>query len=216
MALVAVTAVAGGYFGYRHWLQNAKVRQAVSDLRQLRLPDPQGSQRALSQWQGKVLLVNFWATWCEPCREEVPALLRARRKYASHGLEVVGVAVDSAAKVREFAAEFRIDYPLVIGGLEAIDLTRRLGNGLGVLPYTVVLDRSGTMVLAHLGVLTDAQLEAALGPLFSSGVERRSTSGIWWTKWPHLSQDDNLWPCPGPPPDVKPPPSASWSCTDPT
>jgi thiol-disulfide isomerase/thioredoxin len=123
-------------------------------------------------------VVNFWATWCEPCRAEVPALVRLRTEYASNGLEVVGIAVDSAAKVRDFAAEYRISYPLVIGGFETVDLSRRLGNKLGALPFTVVLDRSGRLVYTHLGAVSETELRDLVRPLL---LKTQRSAAIGWT-----------------------------------
>lgn len=108
------------------------------------------------------MVVNFWATWCEPCREEVPALVRVQAKYAANGVQVVGISVDSVDKVRQFANEYRIEYPLVIGSIAVIEVTRRLGNKAAGLPYTVVMDRSGRVVRTHLGAISEAELERAI------------------------------------------------------
>jgi len=124
-----------------------------------------GAPLALSQWRGKVLLVNFWATWCAPCREEMPVLMRIQHKYASNGLKLVGIAIDNASKVRQFSDQLRLDYTLVIGGMETLDLSKSLGNRAGVLPYTVVLDRGGNVAFVHAGSLTEAALDAVLSPL---------------------------------------------------
>jgi len=128
----------------------------------LRLPDMSGNDQSLAQWRNKVLVVNFWATWCEPCREEVPALIRVQAKYAANGVQVVGISVDSIDKVRQFANEYRIEYPLVIGSIAVIEVTRRLGNKAAGLPYTVVIDRSGRVVKTHLGAISEVELERAI------------------------------------------------------
>ena len=110
-------------------------------------------------------MVNFWATWCAPCRNEIPALIRTQGKYADKGVKLVGIGIDNVAKIRDYAAEMKIDYMLLVGGKEVLDVTRELGNGAGVLPFTLVLDRSGKVVFAHAGALTDAALDAVLAPL---------------------------------------------------
>ena len=130
------------------------------------LTDLNGRTQALSQWHGKTLVVNYWATWCSPCREEVPALKRIHRKYVNNGVEVVGIALDNVAKVTEFAAEMGIDYSLMIGGIETLTASKELGNRAGVLPFTVVLDRTGKVAYTHAGALTEAVLDAVLMPLF--------------------------------------------------
>jgi len=129
------------------------------------LPDPDGKPHAMAQWRGKVLVINFWATWCAPCREEIPALMNVQHKLASKGVQFVGIAVDNAAKVREYADELRIDYALLIGSVETLSWSRDLGNRAGVLPFTLVLDRSGKLAYAHAGAVTEDLLGKVLTPL---------------------------------------------------
>jgi len=117
----------------------------------LALPDPAGHPQPMAQWRGKVLVVNFWATWCAPCREEMPDFVRAQDEYGAKGLQVVGIAVDNADKVQEFAKEIGLNYPALIGGYGAMDLSRDLGNSLVALPFTLVLDRQGKVAYTHLG-----------------------------------------------------------------
>jgi peroxiredoxin len=169
---IAVLAVAGGLLGYQQWRQHGEREEALAQLQVLPFPDLQGKTRSLADWRGQVVVVNFWATWCEPCREEVPALQRVRSRYADSGVEVVGIAFDHAAKVQQFAAEFRLAYPLLIGALGSIDLTRKLGNRMGALPYTLVLSRQGRIVFTHLGVVSEAQLRAAVEPLLGATASR--------------------------------------------
>jgi len=105
---------------------------------------------------------NFWATWCAPCREEMPLLLSARAKYASKGVEIVGIAVDNAAKVREFSTALGITYPILLAEADGLELMRKLGNAAGGLPYTVFLDREGRPVEHKLGALKAAELDRIL------------------------------------------------------
>jgi thiol-disulfide isomerase/thioredoxin len=129
------------------------------------LPDIAGREQAIGQWKGKVLVVNFWATWCVPCREEMPEFVKAQREFGGQGLQFVGIAIDDAAKVREFAAELGLNYPALIGGYGAIELSRTLGNRLGALPFTIVVDRSGRISHTQLGPIKDAQLRSMIGQL---------------------------------------------------
>ncbi len=124
-----------------------------------------GQVARLDHLRGRVLIVNFWATWCEPCREEIPLFLRLRREYAAKRVEFAGIAIDQAMKVIAFAEQFRIDYPLVLAGMDAIELVRRAGNQAGVLPYTVVLDREGSLAARLLGQVTEDELRASINPL---------------------------------------------------
>ena len=110
---------------------------AVSALTRADLPELAGGRATLERWRGKVIVVNFWASWCPPCREEIPGLVRIQQKFAANGLQVVGIAVDSVDKSRQAAAQMGISYPVLVAGVEVIDVTRRLGNRAGGLPYTL-------------------------------------------------------------------------------
>jgi thiol-disulfide isomerase/thioredoxin len=129
------------------------------------LPEIAGGRATLERWHGKVIVVNFWASWCPPCREEIPGLVRIQQKFATNGLQVVGIAVDSVDKSRQAAGEMGISYPVLVAEVQIIDVTRRLGNRAGGLPFTVVLDRDGRLVTTHLGLLSEAQLERLIKPL---------------------------------------------------
>jgi len=126
------------------------------------LPDAAGAQQSLDQWRGKLLVVNFWATWCAPCREEMPLFVKAQNEHGAKGLQFVGIAVDDVDKVRGFASEIGVNYPTLIGGYGAMELSKSLGNSLMALPFTVVVDRNGKIVLRHLGPIKPDQLDAVL------------------------------------------------------
>jgi len=108
-------------------------------------------KRPLAEWQGRPLLVYFWATWCESCRRDVPELIRVYQSNRQDSLAVVGVAIDQTDNVHDFVKEYRIPYPMLVGGNDALALTRRLGNGLGGLPFFVAVDRRGRVVRTRLG-----------------------------------------------------------------
>ena len=127
--------------------------------------DLEGRPRRLLDWQGRGLLCNFWATWCAPCREEVPLLVAARRGLSSNGPEIVGIGIDSVDKIREFSAIYKINYPLLVGDATALSVLRSLGNRAGGLPYTVALDRTGALVQRRLGALSEAELRQVLASL---------------------------------------------------
>jgi thiol-disulfide isomerase/thioredoxin len=139
---------------------------AAAGLMTARLLDLEGRPQAIEQWRGKVLVVNFWATWCAPCREEIPAFIRTQEKWGTKGLQIVGIAIDEKDKVRPYAAELKINYPILIGGLDGIELARQAGNRLGGLPFTVVFDRRGEVVHSQLGGVNEQKLEALVQPLF--------------------------------------------------
>lgn len=130
-----------------------------------RFRDLEGRPRRLLEWRGQALLCNFWATWCAPCRDEVPLLVAAKQHSASLGVEIVGIGIDSADKIREFSVSYKINYPLLVADATALEVIRGLGNRAGGLPYTVALDRRGAIVERHLGALKEAELRQVLARL---------------------------------------------------
>ncbi len=129
------------------------------------LATPEGGKGSLATWKGKVMVVNFWATWCAPCRKEIPDFVRLQQRLGGQGLQFVGVAVDEMAAVRPYLRDLGVNYPTLVGQLDALELARSLGNDMGALPFTVVVDRSGRVVQTVLGATTESRLEAVIAPL---------------------------------------------------
>ena len=159
--VVAGLALAmGAYFGWQ-----PEVPADAATLLALSLPDAAGKEQSIGQWRGKVVVVNFWATWCEPCREEMPEFMRAQTEFGARGLQFVGIAVDQADKVDTFAKELGLNYPTLIGGYGAVELSKTLGNRLAALPFTIIIDRQGRVVHTQLGPLKSDQLRSIVAKL---------------------------------------------------
>lgn len=127
--------------------------------------DLAGKPRRLIEWQGRVIVCNFWATWCAPCREEIPLLIAAQQQHPSSMVQIVGIGIDHAHKISEFAAQLKMTYPLLVADSTALDTMKQLGNRSGGLPFTVVLDRRGAVAETRLGALKPGELEQILAPL---------------------------------------------------
>lgn len=163
-AVVAVSALVAGYWLYP-WNRGVTPDTGnVAELMAATLPDMDGKSQALAQWRGKVMVVNFWATWCPPCLEEIPEFVRLQEKFGHRGLQFVGIAIDNPDKVREFAAKFRMNYPVLVGEMEAIELVRKVGNERGGLPFTVIMDRKGRLIGTELGGLNEQKLIGLIEP----------------------------------------------------
>jgi thiol-disulfide isomerase/thioredoxin len=164
-AAIALAAVGVGTGLW--WVAHSPRERAIPDIAAGALwaasfNDVAGSGRALGEFQGKVVVINFWATWCVPCREEMPAFERLNDRWQARGVQFVGLSDDDPGKVRRFASELGINYPLWVGGENVGDLARRLGNRLGVLPFTVIIDPAGRVLDTKVGPYTEPELDAKL------------------------------------------------------
>lgn len=124
-----------------------------------------GTPQPMKQWAGKVAVVNYWATWCVSCRTEIPRFMKLKDKYRGKDLVFVGVTIDRSDLVKAYAEEMKISYPLVLARMDAIDLTQQMGNGLGGLPYTIIIDRAGKIVATQLGEFPPGKIESILASL---------------------------------------------------
>ena len=129
-------------------------------------PDMEGKAHAFEEWRGKLVLVNFWASWCGPCRDEMPLLDKTQQRLAGKGLQIIGVASDDRASTERFLKRVPVHYPILIDDpeTESQDLAALLGNDRSVLPYTVLLGRDGRILARRAGQFDDATLDAWLSP----------------------------------------------------
>ena len=172
---------ASGYLGYRLYYyqqestarssaatagagaQSAREAQVLGIRRpDFTLPDLDGRQRSITEWDGKVVALNFWATWCPPCLKEVPEFVSLQEKYRAQGLQFIGIALQKPEEVREFVAEHEVNYPILAGELEVIKLAEAYGNSIGALPYTVIIDRNGHISHVKPGILPTEEAESII------------------------------------------------------
>lgn len=173
--LLAVTGILLIYFGFAITsprpprsespdnLPPAEQLNAASlRLLQRELPDLTGTPQRLAHWRDRILVINFWATWCPPCRKEMPALTRVAQAFASQPVQFVGIGIDSADKMQAFAAEQSIPYPLLVGTAAESALMAELGNPGQVLPFTLILGRQGEILYQKTGLIDEDTLTTAL------------------------------------------------------
>lgn len=172
LIMLATGAVAAGVGVAINWWRTEPSRPAVASTAALfaaTFPDPDGRSQPLAQWRGRPLVVNFWATWCPPCVEEMPALQQVRNEYLGRGVEVIGIGIDSAGKIAEFRDKYRISLPLLAAGAGGSQLNRALGNDSGALPYTVLVGSDGRVRERHLGQIKPEQLRRWLDQALAAG-----------------------------------------------
>lgn len=176
LAIVAVVAAAVGAAAAIWWQPHAPHGQDAPEVAaeparapeyapDFALADLDGTMRAFSEWDGRIVVLNFWATWCAPCRREIPALVELQAQHPAETLSVLGVAIDEADAVREYVAEIGMTYPTLVGQLDAVQVVSRFGNHIGALPYTVIVGPDRRIEWIHAGEVTGPMLAEALAPL---------------------------------------------------
>ena len=168
-----VLLVAAGLLAYRMLAPAEEITSpspsGVPALFAATFPDQDGKAQALSQWRGKVVVVNFWATWCPPCKEEMPELSHFQEKYRARDVVVLGISTDDVAKIREFAQQAPVQYPLLAGDFEAMALAESLGNNKGVLPYSILISPDDSVAKTYFGRLDMKKLEQDVKALIPAG-----------------------------------------------
>lgn len=187
--VVVVTVLAGGIsigaaiFGQRWVGENAfdgglsaRHEPGIQTLPDFRLPDINGHLVASNAWAGRVLVINYWASWCPPCVRELPLFIRMQESFRDSRVQFVGIAVDHVEDVKAFVSNYPINYPLLIANPDVIALSKRLGNRVEGLPFTVIFDRRGRRVFNRIGEVTADELESQLAALVGTGPSRETSA----------------------------------------
>ncbi|AOK18217.1 redoxin [Burkholderia cepacia] len=174
LAVVAAAAVAGG-LAAGHWFRGGPAENvaeaapapgdAVAQLWAAALTDADGKPATLASFKGQKVVVNFWASWCGPCVEEMPELVALSHQYKQKGIRFIGIGVDSEQNVKNFLQKVKVDYPVFVSGYAGADLARNFGNTAGALPFTVVIDQTGKIRETKLGQIQPAELKKTLDAL---------------------------------------------------
>jgi thiol-disulfide isomerase/thioredoxin len=165
--LIAILALAGGI----------AVKQIFSDQKEttilqtsglnFKLPDSNGIMRHSDEWQGKILIINFWATWCPPCLKEIPAFVKLQQEYAEQEIQFIGIAVEEKEPVINFLQHQAVNYPILIGGDHGISLAQQLGNFANAVPFTLIVNQQGQIIHRQAGELSTEQLTEMLQKLLT-------------------------------------------------
>ena len=150
----------------RHSEGNKAAQAMVKHIApEFNLPDIENVMHNSHEWDGKVVFLNFWATWCPPCVKETPAFIELQEHYGASGAQFIGIAIDNKLAVQEFMDTYGVNYPMLIGEDNAIQVAKNYGNRLGALPYTVVINRQGNIHFVHRGEMTREMAEKNINEL---------------------------------------------------
>ncbi len=168
-AFIALLLIVSIGFGFRYFFQDSNHTHSNKEYTQALFaatyPNEKGQAQALKQYAGKIVVLNFWATWCEPCREEMPELSTLHEAYKNKNVVVLGVAIDDVAAISDFTKETKVSYPLFAADMQGMAIATNLGNDKDVLPYTVIIKADGSVAKTYFGRVTKPLLEETLLPL---------------------------------------------------
>jgi thiol-disulfide isomerase/thioredoxin len=163
IGLVAAIALGGGITAARFLSHLEKTRP--SPLPDFSLPDLSGVQHNIYEWQGKILVINFWATWCPPCRKEIPEFIALQEQYSNKGVQFIGIAIDEQEAVHHYLSSTKINYPVLMGEDTGVGLAHQLGNIIDAVPFTIVVDQHGQIIYRQPGEFSKEQILKIILPL---------------------------------------------------
>lgn len=164
LTAAAVLALAGGIISQTR-SNPFEQADATSAALNFTLPDLQDTPRSIDEWKGKILVINFWATWCPPCLKEIPEFVQLQQELADRNVQFIGIAIEDKSPVAAFIKRQPMNYPVLIAGDNGIALSQQLGNVIGAVPFTLIVNSQGQVIHRHPGELTREKMLELLKPL---------------------------------------------------
>ncbi len=149
----------------QHQQQKEKQVQQVTPLVEFSLLDIDGKSHSMAEWQGKIRIINFWATWCPSCLKEIPSFIALQNEYAEKNLQFIGIAIDERQLVADYLAFSEINYPILMAEVEGARLAKQLGNTMNVIPYTVIVNQQNQIIFRQSGELSQQKIHRIIQPL---------------------------------------------------
>lgn len=163
LVFAAIIAMIGGIFSQT--LSNTGNIEPNTPEIEFSLPDLTGKQRNITEWQGKIRIINFWATWCPPCLKEIPEFIKLQNEFKSKNVQFIGIAIEDSQPVKKYLDTIKINYPMLIGGDEAIALSHQLGNIVNAVPFTVFVNQRGQIIHRQPGEIDREKVIEIITPL---------------------------------------------------
>lgn len=164
--IAAITALAAGVLVRYNSLPETESTTPVAGL-DFSFPDSHGQLQSITQWRGKILIINFWATWCPPCLKEIPEFVQLQQTYQDRNLQFIGIAIEEQQPVAEYLEHTKLNYPILVAGDAGSSLSRQLGNIIGAVPFTVIVNPQGQIIHRHPGELSKNTLLQLIQPLLT-------------------------------------------------
>jgi len=161
--LASIIAISAGVFVRS--LSETTHQAVIIPALEFSLPDVANKQRSLSEWQGKIRIINFWATWCPPCLEEIPEFIKLQTEYGDKNVQFIGVAIEDKQAVQQYLKNNPSNYPMLIGEEQAIKLSQQLGNIVNAVPFSLILNQQGQIIHRHPGELSREKIIEIIAPL---------------------------------------------------
>jgi len=160
---VSALALVGGIFVQTLSVKN-ETNTTVPAL-EINLPDSTGKQRSISEWKGKIQIINFWATWCPPCLKEIPEFIKLQAEYKDKNVQFIGIAIEDQAAVEQYLKTTQVNYPMLIAGDYGISLSQQLGNIVNAVPFTMIVNQQGQIIHRQPGELSNKKIIEIITPL---------------------------------------------------
>jgi len=161
--LASIIALSGGLF-VRSLSDKDPQKVSIPAL-ELNLPDVEGNPRSLSEWQGKIRIINFWATWCPPCLKEIPEFIKLQSELSHQNIQFIGIAIENKQTVEQYLKNNPVNYPMLIGGDKAIALSQQLGNIVNAVPFSLIVNQQGQIIHRQPGELSREKIIEIITPL---------------------------------------------------
>jgi len=162
---VAVLALGAGIIA--RGLLSSTGQTSAESLPDFSFADISGQLYSISEWQGKIRVINFWATWCGPCLKEIPEFIELQNYYADKGLQFIGIAIDDAESVESYLSTININYPMLVGDMAAISLAHQRGNNNDAIPFTIIVNQQGHIIHQHAGEFSKEKILEVIAPLLN-------------------------------------------------